>query len=202
MGGRLGWTLFGLHEGGETTLVGRPGFKPGGRRHALSGGFDSHSPPPSHHPCPASALMDGGFDSLDFPGHLHYLIEHQVWARDDGSGRFTVGITALGIALAGEIYMCRAKEPGAVVEQGRSIAVVELAKSIVSVKSPLTGVVREINGLLAREPERVHVDPYQSGWIAQIEVSAASGIEQLLHGPAVRQAMLEHARLYRIDSHG
>ena len=33
-------------NGGEASLVGRPGFKPGGWRHASPGGFDSHSPPP------------------------------------------------------------------------------------------------------------------------------------------------------------
>ena len=34
------------YSGEETILVDRPGFKPGGRRHALLGGFDSHSSPP------------------------------------------------------------------------------------------------------------------------------------------------------------
>jgi hypothetical protein len=34
-------------SGRETILVDRPGFKPGGWRHALLGGFDSHSLPPS-----------------------------------------------------------------------------------------------------------------------------------------------------------
>ena len=72
------------------------------------------------------------FDDLDYPADLHYLIEHQVWARRDPDGLATVGITSLGIALAGEIYMCRAKAVGTTIEQGRSIAVVELAKSIVS----------------------------------------------------------------------
>jgi hypothetical protein len=44
------------HEesGEETILVDRPGFKPGGRRHALPGGFDSHSSPPLAH-CVAAA---------------------------------------------------------------------------------------------------------------------------------------------------
>ena len=49
---------------------------------------------------------------LEFPGDLHYLVEHQVWARVEGDGTATVGITALGIAQAGEIYMCRPKWPG------------------------------------------------------------------------------------------
>jgi glycine cleavage system H protein len=146
--------------------------------------------------------MDTRFEDLDFPPDLHYLIEHQVWARDEGSGHFTVGITALGVALAGEIYMCRAKQAGSIVEQGRSIAVVELAKSIVSVKSPLNGIVREANPSLAQAPERVHTDPYLSGWIARIEAASASGIEHLVYGAAVRPAMIEHARLYGIDSRG
>jgi glycine cleavage system H lipoate-binding protein len=63
-------------------------------------------------------------------------------------------------------------------------------------------VVREVNDLLSREPERVHADPYQSGWIARIDAAPQSGLGRLLHGVAVRPAMLEHARLYRIDSHG
>ena len=78
---------------------------------------------------------------LHFPDELHYDIEHQVWARLEADGSATVGITALGVQLAGEVYMCRPKGVGSVVERGRGIAVVELAKSIVSVKSPLGGTV-------------------------------------------------------------
>ena len=44
-------------KGRETILVGRPGFKPGGWRHASPGGFDSHSLPPFSFipPCAAGA---------------------------------------------------------------------------------------------------------------------------------------------------
>jgi glycine cleavage system H protein len=47
-------------------------------------------------------MMSG---ELIHPTDLHYLIEHQVWARVHDDGTATVGITALGIQLAGEIYM-------------------------------------------------------------------------------------------------
>ena len=43
--------------------------------------------------------------------HL-YLIEHQVWARVDSDGLITQGITALGVRLSGEVYMCRPKGAG------------------------------------------------------------------------------------------
>lgn len=111
-----------------------------------------------------------------------------------------MGITSLGIALAGEIYMCRAKAVGMAIEQGKSVAVVELAKSIVSVKSPLSGTVIETNPRLPNTPEIVHTDPYGEGWIARIRPVALDHEQAaLLHGESVRAAMAGHARLYRID---
>lgn len=134
-----------------------------------------------------------------FPSDLHYCVEHQVWARLHGDGTATVGITSLGITLAGgEIYMCRPKSVGAVVEAGRSVAVVELAKSIVSVKSPVSGVVVEVNPLLADLPERVHEDCYGEGWLARLKLTdAEADLARLLHGEPVAAAMEHHAWLNR-----
>ncbi|MFC7433349.1 glycine cleavage system protein H [Hydrogenophaga bisanensis] len=134
------------------------------------------------------------------PSDLLYLIEHQVWARLDDDGLATMGITALGVRLSGEIYMCRPKGVGMVIEQGRSMGVVELAKSIVSVKAPLSGEVVEVNTLLRDQPERVHQDPYGAGWLLRIRPSALDTERALLvTGPSVPEAMAAHARLFRIE---
>lgn len=145
--------------------------------------------------------MDVNVNGLAFPEALHYLVEHQVWARLEEGGLATVGITSLGIQLAGEIYMCRPKGVGQVVEQGRSVAVVELAKSIVSVKSPVAGTVVAVNPRLADEPELVHRDPYGEGWLARLALADfARDREALVHGAqAVREAMAHHAWLNRLD---
>lgn len=135
------------------------------------------------------------------PSDLLYLIEHQVWARLDDDGLATMGITALGVRLSGEIYMCRPKGVGIVIEQGRSMGVVELAKSIVSVKAPLSGEVVEVNPLLREEPERVHQDPYGAGWLLRIRPSALDTERvALVTGEAVPAAMAAHARLFREDA--
>jgi glycine cleavage system H protein len=141
---------------------------------------------------------------LSFPTDLHYAIEAQTWARVQADGSVTVGITALGIRLSGEIYMCRPKAVGQAVEAGRSIAVVELAKSIVSVKSPLAGTVLEVNAALADRPELVHSDPYGRGWLARLQPADwAADRAVLLHDPAaVAQAMQHHAWLHREDGDG
>ena len=140
---------------------------------------------------------------LHCPEDLYYHVEHQVWARLGDDGRATVGITALGIQLAGEIYMCRPKTVGSAVEQGRSIAVVELAKSIVSVKSPLSGTVVAVNPRLSAQPELVHRDPYGEGWLVQLRTTDFDTERHaLLHGDAVAPAMQHHAWLHRVEQDG
>jgi glycine cleavage system H protein len=135
---------------------------------------------------------------LPFPDALHYLVEDQVWARLEGDGSATVGITALGAHLAGEIYMCRPKAVGVAVQQGRGIAVVELAKSIVSVKSPVSGTVAAVNARLAAEPGLVHTDPYGAGWLARVTLAHFEADRAaLLHGVPVQAAMEHHAWLHR-----
>lgn len=134
------------------------------------------------------------FRDVSFPPDLHYLVEHDVWARVEGDGMATVGITALGIKLSGEIYMCRAKAVGSAVEQGRAVAVVELAKAIVSVKSPVTGTVVAANPLLEATPELVHRDPYGEGWIARLSLhDFIADATRLVSGEAVPDAMARHA---------
>jgi glycine cleavage system H protein len=146
-------------------------------------------------------MLIGGFL---FPDDLHYLVDHQVWARVEAGGVARVGITSLGIHLAGgEIYMARPKRVGTVVEQGASIGVVELAKAIVSVKSPVRGAIVEVNERLADAPELVHRDPYGDGWLARVALADfAADAAALVHGEAaVRPAIERHAWLNRLE-HG
>lgn len=135
--------------------------------------------------------------NLLVPEDLHYLIRHQVWARVDEPGLATVGITELGIQLSGEIFMCRPKRVGMDIAQGGTVAVVELSKAIVTVKSPVTGVVVEGNPALKTCPRLVHQDPYGDGWIARLQLQDfAADAAQLLQGEAARRAMAEHARAH------
>jgi glycine cleavage system H protein len=137
---------------------------------------------------------------LTFPADLYYLVEHDVWARLHGDGTATVGITSLGIKLAGGIYMCRAKPAGAEIEQGRSVAVVELAKAILSVKSPVSGAVLAGNPLLDEQPELVQRDPYGDGWIAHLKLrDFATDAPGLAYGADVLAAMARHAAALEQD---
>lgn len=132
------------------------------------------------------------------PPELFYMVEHQVWARLEADGTATVGITQLGIRLSGEVYMCRAKRVGTELAQGDTVAVVELSKAIVAVKTPVGGTVVAINDALEDRPELVHRDPYGAGWIARLRLTAFDvDRPALLTGDAVAPAMARHAWLHR-----
>ncbi len=132
---------------------------------------------------------------LNHSPELYYLVEHQVWARLEADGASaTVGITELGIALSGEIYMCRPKRVGTELAQGATVAVVELSKSIVAVKTAVSGTIIEINPRLEECPRLVDQDSYGAGWIARLRLSNfAADAPQLVHGDAVHEAMARHA---------
>lgn len=145
-------------------------------------------------------MSDAAIEPWPIPADLHYLVEHQVWARLHEDGTATVGITQLGIRLSGEVYMCRAKRVGTALAQGDTVAVVELSKAIVAVKSPVSGTIVEINEALDEQPEWVHRDPYGAGWIARLQLNDfAADQANLLQGDAAASAMAHHAWLHRLE---
>ncbi|WP_457445771.1 glycine cleavage system protein H [Roseateles sp. P5_E4] len=137
----------------------------------------------------------------EMPEALWYWVDDQTWAEPLPDGHVRIGITALGLKASGDIYMCRPKPVGSEVEQGRSIGVVELAKSIVSVKSPLSGRVVKVNEALEERPELVHQSPYDAGWLVELEPSNLDAEKGRLAsgGDAIRQAMQEWAWLNQLS---
>lgn len=145
-------------------------------------------------------MSDAAIEPWPILADLHYLVEHQVWARLHEDGTATVGITQLGIRLSGEVYMCRAKRVGTALAQGDTVAVVELSKAIVAVKSPVSGTIIEVNDALDDQPEWVHREPYGAGWIARLQLTDfAADQTALLQGDAAASAMAHHAWLHRLE---
>lgn len=138
----------------------------------------------------------------DIPETLWYWIDDQTWAMPLDGGQVRVGITALGLKASGDIYMCRPKSVGSEVAQGRSIGVVELSKSIVSVKSPLSGVVTRVNEALEARPELVHQSPYDAGWLLELAPSQLDDDKSRLAvgEAAIREGMQRWAWLNQLEA--
>ena len=139
--------------------------------------------------------------AADLPPGFWLWPEDQTWAQPLLGGQVLVGITALGLKASGDIYMCRSKPVGSEVAQGRSIGVVELSKSIVSVKSPLSGVVVRVNAALEERPELIHQSPYDAGWLVELAPTKLDEEKPRLAvgDAAIREAMARWAALNRLD---
>ena len=103
------------------------------------------------------------------PVHLLYDVENDVWVRREESGAVTVGATSYGAYFAGEILAFTPKRPGAEIERGRSLGVVEVAKTMVAIHSPLSLRLSAINDAAIADPALINADPYGKGWLVRGE---------------------------------
>jgi glycine cleavage system H protein len=124
----------------------------------------------------------------EFPEDRHYHAGHNVWLKEEG-GIVTLGATSFGAALAREFMGFVPKPAGTVLEADRAVGVVELWKTMVSVRTPVAGTILEGNAAAMKEPSLIHRDPYGAGWLVRLAVPDWSRASTaLLRGDAVRPA--------------
>ena len=106
---------------------------------------------------------------------LLFTKEHE-WLQIDGDVA-TIGITEFAQDQLGDIVFIELPEVDQEVCDGDEVAVIESVKAAGEIKSPVTGVVVEINETLADAPETVNQDPTGTGWFFRVrletEVSTA-----------------------------
>jgi glycine cleavage system H protein len=96
----------------------------------------------------AEAVDMAKIRGFEFPDALHYLMQHDTWARLDPDGNVNVGITSFGAHISGEFIEFMAKPLGAHIEWERALGMLEMSKVIRSARSPLAGVVVEANAIV------------------------------------------------------
>ncbi len=115
----------------------------------------------------------------EIPGDLKFLKSHE-WARVEGNGRVTIGISDHAQSLLGDLVYVELPEVGAEAKSGEAIAVVESVKAASDVYSPVSGTVVEVNSALADKPETINEDAYGDGWLCVIELSNKEEVNDLL----------------------
>jgi glycine cleavage system H protein len=115
----------------------------------------------------------------EIPGDLKFLKSHE-WARVEGNGRVTVGISDHAQGLLGDLVYVELPNVGDDVVAGNGVAVVESVKAASDVYSPLTGKVVEVNAALSDKPETINEDAYGEGWIFVLEIAEPEQLNDLL----------------------
>ncbi|MEK9785421.1 MAG: glycine cleavage system protein GcvH [Gammaproteobacteria bacterium] len=111
--------------------------------------------------------------------------EDHAWVRRDGDVA-TIGITDFAQDQLGDVVFVQLPEEGAVMSVGQEAAVIESVKAAGEIKSPLSGVVVEVNTALLDAPERINDDPTGEGWFYRLRVIGDDASGALLNEDAYR----------------
>ncbi len=129
----------------------------------------------------------------EIPGDLKFMKSHE-WARVEGDGKVTVGISDHAQGLLGDLVYVDLPDVGDRLEAGNACAVVESVKAASDVYAPISGIIVAVNSALADKPETINEDAYGEGWLFVLEVEDADQLNDLL-------APDDYAELLEEDEH-
>ncbi|GIO34013.1 MULTISPECIES: glycine cleavage system protein GcvH [Paenibacillus] len=98
-----------------------------------------------------------------------YSKDHE-WVEKVSGNVVRIGISDFAQHQLGDIVFVELPEEGASVQAEESIGTIESVKTVSDLFCPVSGQVTKINPRLGDEPELVNDEPYDAGWMAEIEV--------------------------------
>jgi len=125
---------------------------------------------------------------MDFPDELKYSKEH-LWVRVEGQ-KGVIGITDYAQEELGIIRSIELPDTGDELEQDDSFGTIEARKTVAELYAPFSGEVLEVNEELQDTPELLNDDPYDSGWIAVVEIADKDELTSLLSADDYRDSVM------------
>ena len=112
-----------------------------------------------------SEYLQTVFDKFELRVHKEYhYTEDGLWVKIEAT-RVRVGVSDYLQRTGGDVAFVEVVRQGSVVERQAEFGMLETAKTTVSLLSPISGTIEQLNGMLSEEPERVNSDPYGEGWL-------------------------------------
>lgn len=112
------------------------------------------------------------------PSDLRFHKEHE-WIRVDGQ-QATLGISDFAQDALGDVVFIELPKVGNAVTAEQEIGEVESTKATSTIYTPLSGTILQVNEELQAHPELLNQDPYGRGWIAVLQLSNPSEVDQLM----------------------
>jgi len=116
--------------------------------------------------------------AAEYPSNLKYTKDHE-WARKSGNA-VQVGVTWHAQDAIGAVAYVDLPKVGKVVEAGGTFGAIESTKATSDLFAPVAGKIVKVNEALVSNPGLINDDPYQAGWLVEIEPSSPSEYEALI----------------------
>ena len=99
-----------------------------------------------------------------------YFNDAGVWVRLEGQ-RARLGLSDFAQQRSGDMAFAEVKPIETVLKPGDEFASVETIKVNISLPSPVTGTIVEVNTELQDAPELINQDPHGKGWLVRVELT-------------------------------
>jgi glycine cleavage system H protein len=129
--------------------------------------------------------------STEYPDGLRYTKEHE-WARVEGKVA-TIGITRFAVEQLGDITQVDLPKEGETIKRDEVFGTVESVKAVSDLFAPCTGKVVKVNTPLADSPEYVNEEPYDEGWMIQVELDNPKELDTLMSAADYQAFLKEQA---------
>ena len=113
------------------------------------------------------------------PQDLKFTKTHE-WAKIDGDGVVTVGVSEFAVAQLGDIVFIELPAVGDSVSQETAFATIESVKAAVEIYSPVSGEIVEINEPVADGFDLFDEDPYARAWLIKVKIADAGELDALM----------------------
>lgn len=105
-----------------------------------------------------------------------------VWAKEE-NGRIRIGLSDFVQQRSGDVAFAEIKPVGTTLAAGDEVAVIETIKVNTTYSSPVSGKIVAVNPVMKDTPEAINRDPYDAGWLADMEVANWDGERAKLLDP-------------------
>jgi len=118
---------------------------------------------------------------------LKYTETHE-WVDVKGKTAI-VGNTDHAQSELTDIVFAELPEVGKEISKGDELCVVESVKSVSEIYAPISGTIKKVNESLEDTPEIINEDPYDDGWLVEIELSKKEEVDELLDADAYKKLL-------------
>jgi glycine cleavage system H protein len=124
-----------------------------------------------------------------YPDDLYYTKEHE-WARV-AENIATVGISKYAVDQLGDITYVGLPREGEQFKKDDVFGTIESVKAQSDLFAPVSGTVIKMNDTLEDSPEYINEDPYDEGWLVQVEMESIQELEALMSAEEYAQFVAE-----------
>jgi glycine cleavage system H protein len=115
------------------------------------------------------------------PKEGFYFNENDCWAYVVGN-KARVGVTDFVQKSLSDIMFFTPPAIGSEIEQFGEAGSIESGKAVFEIISPVSGIITAVNEDLLNSPEYINDNPYEKGWIAELELTDFESDKELLIG--------------------